>query len=338
PQLEGVAGIDYTYQVNGTTGEYFIPNYLRNSGGVYLIENWQLKKNNEHHYLTGGARFDLAQLNVSGIQNDSVQRFSKTYSNLVGNVGYIYRHNHHLDFVATVGNTYRIPTINELFSNGTHDATYTQGDRNLQPEKALFAQISTRYSSLKWNLSVNIYSYYFFNYIAYQAMNAPVITDHGALPSFEYKQTKANYSGIDLYFDINFTKWLNFQLKGALVRAFDLNTNAHLAYIPADRLQPALKFTHVTAKKDQFSATIGASLVNRQYKAPVEYGFVKAPNGYALMDVSFIYTLNYKGGEVDFIAKMENVFNTKYRDYMNRYRYFANDLGRNIAFKIQISF
>lgn len=169
-------------------------------------------------------------------------------------------------------------------------------------------------------------------------MATPVQTDHGIFPSFEYTQTKASYSGIELFFDYRLIDGFYFQLKGSLVRAFDLNTKEHLSYIPADRIQPSLKFHQQLKNKDRITTSIGSTLVNKQYKAPIEYGFVKAPKGYALFDLSFMYSLILEKTAVDFILKVDNLFNTKYRDYMNRYKYFVDDMGRNIAVKVQISF
>ena len=42
--------------------------------------------------------------------------------------------------------------------------------------------------------------------------------------------------------------------------------------------------------------------------------------------------------EIDFIIRGENLLNTRYRDYLNRLRYFADDLGRNIYVNINFNF
>ena len=35
---------------------------------------------------------------------------------------------------------------------------------------------------------------------------------------------------------------------------------------------------------------------------------------------------------------IENLFNTSYREYLNRLRYFADDIGRNITLQIKINY
>lgn len=333
--LIGSMGANYQHQLNSVGGEYFVPNYLKNAVGIYWDERWII---NANHFLSGGVRMDIAHLNVSGIESPVMETFSATYSNFTGALGYEYQPNHHLGLNFTAGNTWRTPSINELFSEGMHDAIYSKGNKDIKEEKALYLNVGGSYKSKRWNLTADIYSYYFFNYIAYRAMATPVQTDHGIFPSFEYTQTKASYSGIELFFDYRLIDGFYFQLKGSLVRAFDLNTKEHLSYIPADRIQPSLKFHQQLKNKDRITTSIGSTLVNKQYKAPIEYGFVKAPKGYALFDLSFMYSLILEKTAVDFILKVDNLFNTKYRDYMNRYKYFVDDMGRNIAMKVQISF
>jgi iron complex outermembrane receptor protein len=34
---------------------------------------------------------------------------------------------------------------------------------------------------------------------------------------------------------------------------------------------------------------------------------------------------------------VRNLFNTRYRDYLNSMRYFTDEMGRNISFRLKIS-
>jgi iron complex outermembrane receptor protein len=117
-----------------------------------------------------------------------------------------------------------------------------------------------------------------------------------------------------------------------------------LANIPADRITPTLDFEKKYRKNDYANTwhiinfRISTPLVNRQYKAPIEYGFVKSPSKYALLNLAAIYTYFHEKGSVSFSANVDNVMNTNYRDYMNRYRYFVNEIGRSIYFKVNVVF
>ena len=334
-KLNGRIGVNYWNQENQFSGEYFIPNYTKNALGLYWIETWRFL---EKHTLNAGVRYDASSIQARDIMDSTLTSYKNNYGNLSGTLQYSFRLNHHLYFNAIVGNTWRTPTINELFSNGVHDAIYEKGDRQLNTERALFATIGGKYSSRKWSVQVDVYQYWFDNYINHQAMDAPMTTDLGVYPAFEYQQIKATYSGIDISADYRFTDWLTASIKGSMVRAYNQQTKQHLSQIPADKLQPSLKFTKAFKNDDKLIVRVGSTLMCRQSKAPTEYGFVKAPNSYALMDAAVLYYLNYKKGDVVFSITADNILDTKYRDYMNRYHYFANEMGRNISVKIQVPF
>jgi iron complex outermembrane receptor protein len=40
----------------------------------------------------------------------------------------------------------------------------------------------------------------------------------------------------------------------------------------------------------------------------------------------------------DLSLRVSNALNTAYRDYLNRFRYYADDQGRNISFKVAYNF
>ena len=46
----------------------------------------------------------------------------------------------------------------------------------------------------------------------------------------------------------------------------------------------------------------------------------------------------FKKSKIRLELNVDNVFNIAYREHLNRLRYFADDLGRNINFKININY
>jgi len=45
-----------------------------------------------------------------------------------------------------------------------------------------------------------------------------------------------------------------------------------------------------------------------------------------------------KGNRISLGISANNLLNTRYRDYMNRFRYFADEMGRNISVRATIPF
>ena len=79
-------------------------------------------------------------------------------------------------------------------------------------------------------------------------------------------------------------------------------------------------------------------MVFEQTNILAEQDFVAPPEGYNLVGLkvsSNILTPSYK---LRFFIKADNLLNAKYRDYLNRQRYFADDTGISLTFGINFKF
>jgi iron complex outermembrane receptor protein len=62
------------------------------------------------------------------------------------------------------------------------------------------------------------------------------------------------------------------------------------------------------------------------------------PNAYFLLGFGAASSLLFKESSLKFRFNIENLLNEKYRDYLNRLRYFADDLGINISIGVNYTF
>ncbi|MBK7577224.1 MAG: TonB-dependent receptor [Ignavibacteria bacterium] len=84
---------------------------------------------------------------------------------------------------------------------------------------------------------------------------------------------------------------------------------------------------------------ISALGVRQQTRYTPGEDYAPPPPGYLLADVSV-------GGMIDISEAVQsrltisctNIFNTAYRDYLSRYRYFADDPGRNLIIRFTTTF
>jgi iron complex outermembrane receptor protein len=61
------------------------------------------------------------------------------------------------------------------------------------------------------------------------------------------------------------------------------------------------------------------------------FDFAAPTEGYFLLDLSWNFRReNLSGG-----ISVQNLLNTRYRDYLNEMRYFANESGRNLLFTLK---
>ena len=66
--------------------------------------------------------------------------------------------------------------------------------------------------------------------------------------------------------------------------------------------------------------------------------YVLAPDAYLLVGCDIVASLPWKQQQLQFNVGASNLLNRKYRDYMDRNRYFADEMGRNIYVKLSIPF
>jgi iron complex outermembrane receptor protein len=64
--------------------------------------------------------------------------------------------------------------------------------------------------------------------------------------------------------------------------------------------------------------------------------YMPPPPAYTLVNVDASSGWLFKSRQVDFVFSISNIFNVAYRDYMNAFRYFSLDRGRNISLKAKI--
>jgi iron complex outermembrane receptor protein len=73
----------------------------------------------------------------------------------------------------------------------------------------------------------------------------------------------------------------------------------------------------------------------RQNRVPAVGDYIPPPDAYTLMNIQF--STNWMAGRhpVQLLFGVSNVFNTRYRDYMNRFRYFNDEVGRNFILQLK---
>jgi iron complex outermembrane recepter protein len=68
------------------------------------------------------------------------------------------------------------------------------------------------------------------------------------------------------------------------------------------------------------------------------FDFMDAPDAYALINVAAGFSIKTKNAQYNIRASAENLLDTSYREYSNRFRYYADDLGRNFILSLKFIF
>lgn len=346
--LTGRVGINGIFQRNYYDGAYLIPSFKSYNGAAYLIERWR----KDRLEFEGGLRYDQkwmqATKRVNPRDNNSpLERPEFNFNQLTGTLGAAYNLTGGYRITATAAKGWRPPAINELFIEGVHqgNAAFERGDRNLKDESSLNLSAGISKTAGKLTGDINVYRNQISNYIYLQpqldAQGQPIfeITQRGGFLSYQYVQVDARFTGADVQVGYQFLPAFKITGKYAAVRAYNTATDEHLIYIPADRMTGILSYQlpdHRSFKSTMFSLSV--MNVARQSRVNDNQDFAPAPAGYTLVDAAIHTSIPVNGYQWNIGLSVNNLLNKEYRDYLNRFRYYAADLGRNITLRLLIPF
>ncbi len=341
--LKGTAGVSFMQQQNSYEGRYIIPYYNAATYGGYWIEKW--KKNRLS--LQAGLRFDYKTITTKRLRNGVLTTYDFDYPTFGASVNAAYDVLPGMQINLNFGHATRAPHVNELLSDGIHHgtATYEQGDINLSPEKSYNLSLGFNYSnpSKTFQSEVTLYNNYIGDFIYQQPKpGEPVLTIAGAFPKIQYQQTNALLRGLDASAQYQVLKPLTIASRVSLLRAYNRNIDDWLILMPADRI--ANEVTYSFDGTDLFSEPyISAEFANvfRQSRVPGDENgkqdYKSAPGGYNLFNVNGSVTVNIGNQPITVGVGVRNLFNVAYREYLNSFRYYADEAGRNIQIRLKLA-
>ncbi len=335
-RITGEAGISYIRQGNSYQGRFFIPNFRKQSYGIYLLEVLKMKK----YEIEAGIRADRSDIEVYMYESKVLNNYSHNFQQISGSVGASRQIGHHWVIRINAGTAWRPPSINELYSNGLHHgaAAIEVGNRNIRQEVSYSLQSGFTFKSKKLTAQADVYHNQIDGFIYLKPTLPPALTIKGAFPVFKYEQVNARFSGIDLLLNYRFNASYGLILKGAIVRAFNRSEKSFLVGIPADRLEPGFTYNQNLKKGQKLIFNVSVPLVRKQDRVEANSDYVAPPKGYVLVNAQVSYAFEIRKQTVSLSLEANNIFNRSYRDYMNRFRYFADETGRNIGLKIKVPF
>jgi iron complex outermembrane receptor protein len=141
--------------------------------------------------------------------------------------------------------------------------------------------------------------------------------------------------------------------KASLVRAFNLKADDYLILTPPDRFDANLRFEPNKARNTFLQ--VGGLYVRQQDRVPANPAYNPAPGeenpvtfvpvngdysappaGYFLLQASLGTTFRVGKQPLEVSLTGNNLTNTTYRDYLNRFRYYADEMGRNIVLRVRL--
>ena len=129
------------------------------------------------------------------------------------------------------------------------------------------------------------------------------------------------------------------RLNGSAVRGLDRVNGGPLFDMPADRVSLT---TRVQGRRPSVGAWFvgaGTQMVRQQDGVPEGTVYTLPTAGYALMQLEAGSTgARVLGQRLDVSLSVNNALDTRFRDYLSRYRLFVNDAGRDVVFRVTMPF
>ncbi len=318
-----------------------IPDYTASDYGVFSIVTKTIDKTT----IEFGGRYDFENRNVAAISVSvprKIIRYDNDFLNLSALGGVKHEFGKGWEASYNIGYAARNPEVNELYSNGLHQGVsgIEEGDPTLNKEISVKNTLSIK-GNVKDRLFFEGLFYYhkIDNYIFLNPQDEIRLTIRGAFPLFKYEQTDARLIGFDLAATYQATERFNVTGKYSYLNGYDVTNHLPLVYMPSNNLYAGLNYQIPDLGKLQnVGFQINSRFVSEQKNLLPSQDFVVPPESYYLIGLKVSAEKQLPKLGLNMFVRAENLLNETYRDYLNRQRYFADDLGFNLIIGMNISF
>ncbi|BCN94259.1 ligand-gated channel [Thiomicrorhabdus immobilis] len=361
--FEGELGFELTEKQQELRNGELTPTAHESKRAVYLFEEADYDK----WLLQVGARYDWHEVSApldgnnvhfvdEGIFDSSNN--SRTFDVFSGSLGSTYRIDSNWSVAANLASGFRAPSIFELYAGGEHGGVqaYQLGNPDLKAETSLNTDLSLRWQTPKTQMVATVYQNWVDNYI-YLAneLEADGVTlttttsESGAtIPVMKAQQTNAVIHGLEFSLNHQFNQAWSTDLALELIDGADTRNNQDLPLMPANNLRINVHYQPSDfAGLQQQKITLGVKLVDSKNASGLYEPFSQfdtmpigtaSTEAYALWNLGYQTQVKLDKQTLHLTAAVENLFDTAYVDFLNTYKGYTLNTGRNIQLKARLDF
>lgn len=312
------------------TGDSIVPRSDINSYGVFGVESFDIGK--VKYQL--GLRVEQTDIDPDGLT-------SLSYTPVSASASALWKLDDSNSLNLAVTRSSRAPNVQELLTNGFHDATrsFEVGDINLKEETAYNLDLGYRFKSTWMRAEFDLFHNWASNYIAQQRSGQfvdedgnPCVVD--CIPLVGTTQNDAIFKGYEakLIFPMmeNHYGFLDLTLFSDYTRGeFDNGSD-----VP--RMPPLRYGLQLDYGKDDITSYLRFTRAERQTNAG---DFETPTDGYFLLNVGAQYKIKaYKDAELMVFAKGNNLLDENIRNSTSYLRNFAPEAGRGAEIGFRVSY
>jgi len=344
---EGGVGAQLLYQYNLVGRGGLIPDYQSWGGSVWWLERWR-------HYpkpweLEVGLRYDYRRTAAQTTGTLNTVDTTVHFAGLSGTLGILRRMGEHLRWTFNTGYAWRPPHVNELFARGVHHGagTYEEGRPDLSPERAWNTHLTAHYERPRTQAMLTLFRNQVKNFIYLDPQRTLVLTSRGAFPAYFYAQADAVLYGADVSVVVPLLAGLAVEGRASLLRAYRMALDSAdgaaarewLPLMPADRFQYGLYWSSdgqatASPKLSYTYARLTGSTTLRQTRIPAAGLLQEAPPAFTVWSIEAGRTFPLHKRPTQYLESglsVRNLTNVRYREYLNFFRFFADEPGLNLS-------
>lgn len=225
----------------------------------------------------------------------------------------------------------RMPTAEELFSDGAHLATqsYERGNADLRSERANNIDWSLRYQHEGASMNLSLYR----NRVDHYIYSAPTGEELDELPVYAYGQADAELDGVELSLRLPLFSALggDWYLRGLYDRTQgELRSGAYLPRMSPERLGLGADF-----EREDWLVNLDWVEVADQDKL-AEYE--TATDGYSLLTLAVQYRLLAGDSDIRFFVRGSNLLDEEIRLHTSYLKDLAPQAGRSFTAGVRVNF
>lgn len=328
-QWEYYAGISATVQHNGIGGYGFlIPAYNRQEYGAYALANYQLSTATK---LSASVRYDLGHIH-SRAHADDVHEVDRMFHDNSMALGVEYEPSDGHKLCASIGRAFRLPSVNELTSNGVHHGAFRHelGDSSLVSEQGWQADVSYTLNRGGWEVTLSPFCSYYTHFISLHPTGRwSPLPDAGQV--YQYVDAPTMLAGGELSIKARIWRNLHYTFSGEYVYTYDCDSHTATPFSPPANMHNTISWEAL------------------HWRCFVECQSVAAQNRVCHNEmVTPGYNLIHLGGSVDFhlhrskltlLLHVRNLLNTSYLNHLNFYRRIElPEAGTDVQTTIRLNF
>lgn len=316
-----------------------IPNYTETTFGAYALRKYL----GDTWGVEGGTRFDYQLTRADGYDWTG-HRYggNRHFENVTFTLGGHQHLGNLLTLATNFGMAWRAPHVYELFSNGNElsSGMFVRGDSTLRSEQSYKWVTSLSYANTWVQARVDGYLQWINHYIYDYPTHENIVVVSGAYPVFQYVQTNALFRGVDVDAHFYPLRTIDYRVFASWIWANEQRTKAYLPYIPSFKLTQQLSWKPAVSGAWQPSVGIEHRYVAKQRRFNAATDLTDdTPAAYHLVGFNCGVTWQMPHHQqLSLLFEGTNVLNQLYKEYTNRSRYYAHDLGRDIRCTLRWKF